>query len=123
MLRAKRSPNIVCSRPNAVYRIPDIRRSAAKLLSRDKARRADCGQRGQAAEAVAKDGEGARLRKIRGGAKLMAAQRPACFVRQLFDLAQIVGRPTDRTLFYRHSAAMPARRFPPPWSVEETQAF
>ena len=30
-------------------------------------------------------------------------RRPACFVRQLFDLAQIVGRPTDRTLFYRLS--------------------
>jgi hypothetical protein len=26
---AKRSPNIVCPRPNAVYRIPDIRRSPA----------------------------------------------------------------------------------------------
>jgi hypothetical protein len=33
----------------------------------------------------------------------MAAHRSACFVRQLFDLAQIVGRPTDRTLFYRLS--------------------
>jgi hypothetical protein len=36
-----------------------------------------------------------------GGAKLMVGHRPACFVRQLFDLAQIVERPTDRTLFYQ----------------------
>jgi hypothetical protein len=33
----------------------------------------------------------------------MAAHRPACFVRRVLDLAQIVGHLTDRTLFYRPS--------------------
>jgi hypothetical protein len=50
----------------------------------------------------------------------MAAHRPACFVRRILDLAQLVGRITDRTLFYRLGRY--AHRFPSRWIVEELDA-